>query len=117
MTSVLCDLLYIQGKLVSAIAENNLSMAKHTGLSPGRREAIIWTNTGILLIDPQGTNFSEIFIEIYTFFIQENAFENIVCETAAILSRPKCGNGWFTGSYRTSAVYSPWGIWVKLTGV
>ena len=37
------------------------------GLSPGRRRAIIWTNTGILSIGPLGTNFSEILIEIYTF--------------------------------------------------
>ena len=29
------------------------------GLSPGRRQAIIWTNAGILLIWPLGTNFSE----------------------------------------------------------
>ena len=37
------------------------------GLSPGRRQAIIWTNAGMLLIGPLGTNVSEIFIEIYTF--------------------------------------------------
>ena len=37
------------------------------GLSPGRRQAIIWTNDGILLIGPLGTNFSEILIEIDTF--------------------------------------------------
>ena len=37
------------------------------GLSPGRRQAIIWTNAGILLIGPLGTNFSEIYIEILTF--------------------------------------------------
>ena len=30
------------------------------GLSPGRRQAIIWTNAGILLIRPSGTNFSKI---------------------------------------------------------
>ena len=36
------------------------------GLSPGRRQAIIWTNAGILLIRPLGTNFNEILIEIYT---------------------------------------------------
>ena len=29
------------------------------GLSPGRRQAIIWANAGILLIGPLGTNFSE----------------------------------------------------------
>ena len=37
------------------------------GLSPSRRQAIIWTNAGILLIGPYGTNFSEILNEILTF--------------------------------------------------
>ena len=37
------------------------------GLSPGRRQAIIWTNAWIWLIGPLGTNFNEIFIEIHTF--------------------------------------------------
>ena len=41
------------------------------GLSPERRQAIIWTNTGILLIGPLGTNFSEIFIEIHTFSLKK----------------------------------------------
>ena len=35
------------------------------GLSPNRRQAIIWTNAGKLLIGPLGTNFSEMLIEIY----------------------------------------------------
>ena len=51
------------------------------GLSPGGRQAIIWTIAGKLLIGPLGTNFSEILIEI---FIQENAFENVICEMASI---------------------------------
>ena len=37
------------------------------GLSPGRCQAIIWTNDGILLIGPKGTNVSEILNEIQTF--------------------------------------------------
>ena len=37
------------------------------GLSPGRRQVIIWTNAGILLIRPLGTNFSEIIIGVQTF--------------------------------------------------
>ena len=41
------------------------------GLSPGRRQAIIWTNAGILLIWPLGTNFSENLIEILTFSFTE----------------------------------------------
>ena len=37
------------------------------GLSPGRRQAIIWTNDGILLIEPLGSNFSEILFGIQTY--------------------------------------------------
>ena len=37
------------------------------GLSPGRRQAIIWPNAGILLIGRLGTNFSEILIAFETF--------------------------------------------------
>ena len=41
------------------------------GLSPERRQAIIWTNAGILLVGPLGTNFSEILIEIQTFSLKK----------------------------------------------
>ena len=34
------------------------------GLSPGQRQTIIWTNTGILLIKHLRTNISEILFEI-----------------------------------------------------
>ena len=37
------------------------------GLSPGRRQAIIWTNAGILLIRTSETNLSEILSKIHTF--------------------------------------------------
>ena len=47
------------GKLIIIVSDN--------GLSPGRRQAIIWTNAGIWLMGPLGTNFSEILIEIHTF--------------------------------------------------
>ena len=38
-----------------------------SGLSPRRRQAIMWTNAGLLLIGPLGTNFSEILIKIQNF--------------------------------------------------
>ena len=41
------------------------------GLLPGQRRAIIWTNAGLLLIGPLGTNFSKILIEILTFSYKE----------------------------------------------
>ena len=40
------------------------------GLSPDQGQAIIWTNTEILLIEPLGTKFSEILIEIYKFLFK-----------------------------------------------
>ena len=39
---------------------NLIIMGSDNGLSPGRRQAIIWTNAGILLIGIIGTNCSEI---------------------------------------------------------
>ena len=42
-------------------------LVSDNGLSPSRCQAIIWTNAGILLIGPLGTNFSEIAIEIDIF--------------------------------------------------
>ena len=62
------------------------------GLSPGRHQAIIWTTAGILLIGPLGTQFSEIFSRNSNILIQDIAFENVVCEKAAILSQPQCVN-------------------------
>ena len=65
-------------------------IGEDNGLSPGWHQAIIFTNAGILLIQNAGTNFLEIFSEIHTFSLRENAFEDIVYEIAAILSRPRC---------------------------
>ena len=56
------------------------------GLSPGRRQAIIWTNAGISLIWILGRQWN-LKRDSYI-FNQENAFDNI-CEMAAILSRPQ----------------------------
>ena len=46
----------------------------NNGFSPGRRQAIIWTNAGILLFGPLGTNFSEIFVEFYIFLFKKMHF-------------------------------------------
>ena len=60
------------------------------GLSPGQHQAIVWTNAGILLIQTLGTNFSEIRKQNSYIFIQEKAFENVVCEMVPVLSQPQC---------------------------
>ena len=61
------------------------------GLSPGRSQAISWTYTGILLIGPLGTYFTEI-LENTAIFIDENDFKIVAWQMAAILSLPQCVN-------------------------
>ena len=55
------------GRLMHICIGKLTIIGSDNGLSPGRPQAIIWTNDGILLIGPLGTNFSEILIEIHTF--------------------------------------------------
>ena len=55
------------------------------GLSPGRRQAIIWTNAGILLIRTLGTNFSEILSEIRAF-----SFKKMHLKMSSVKWRPFC---------------------------
>ena len=55
------------------------------GLSPGRHQAIIWSNAGILLIEPLQTNFSEISIAIHTF-----SFKKIHLKMSSGKWRPFC---------------------------
>ena len=59
------------GRVTHICVSNLTIIGSDNGLSPGRRQAIIWTNAGILLIGPSGTNFSEILIEIHTFSINK----------------------------------------------
>ena len=52
---------------VTHICVNKLTIiGSDNGLLPGRCQAIIWTNAGILLIGPLGTNFIEISIKIHS---------------------------------------------------
>ena len=52
--TLICD-----SKLTNIVSDNDLL--------PGRHQAIIWINVGILLIRPLETNFSEILINIHIF--------------------------------------------------
>ena len=60
-------------------------IASDNGLSPGRRQAIICTNAGILLIRPLGVNFSEISIEIHIF-----SFDKMHLKISSAKRRPLC---------------------------
>ena len=71
---------------VTHICVGNLTIiGPDNGLSPGRRQAIIWTNAGILLIGPWGTNFSEILIGIQAF-----SFKKMHLKMSSAKWRPFC---------------------------
>ena len=60
------------GRMTHICVNKLATIGSDNGLSPDRRQAIIWTNGGILLIRPLGKNFSEIFIGIHTFSFKKN---------------------------------------------
>ena len=71
---------------VTHICVGNLTIiGPENGFSPGWRQAIIWTNAGILLIGPLGTKFSEILIGIQTF-----SFEKMHQKMSSAKWRPFC---------------------------
>ena len=53
------------GWVIDICVSKLATIGSDNGLSPGRRQAIIWTNAGMLLIGPLGTNFCEILIKIW----------------------------------------------------
>ena len=70
----------------SDICVNKLNITgADNSFSPGRRQAIIWTNDDILLTGPLGTNFSEILSEIHAL-----SFTKIHLKTSSAKWRPFC---------------------------
>ena len=63
----------------------SITTGSDNGLAPGRREAIIWTNAGILLIRPLGTNFSDILIRVQAF-----SFKKMELKMSSVKWRPFC---------------------------
>ena len=91
---------------VTHICVGKLSIiGSDNGLSPERRQAIIWTNAGILLIRPLGTNFSEILIEVHTF-----SFTKMHLKMSFAKRRPFC-----LGLNVLMPVKQPWRTWVRLS--
>ena len=71
---------------VTHICVGNLTIiGSDNGLSPGRRQAIIWTNAVILSIGPLGTNFSEILIKMIAF-----SFKKMRSKVSSGKRRPSC---------------------------
>ena len=73
------------GRVTHKCVGNLTIIGSDNGLSPGRRQAIIWTNDGILLIGPLGTNFIEILVEIHIF-----SFKKVHLKLSSGNWRPFC---------------------------
>ena len=73
------------GRVTHICVGNLTNIDSDNGLSPGRRQAIIWPNAGLLLIGPLGTNFNEILIEILTF-----SFKKMRLKVSSAKRRPFC---------------------------
>ena len=79
------DMLTHWGWLTNICVSELTIIDSDNGLSPGRRHAIIWSNAGILLIGPLGTNFSDILIKIHTF-----SFKKMCLKVSSAKWRPFC---------------------------
>ena len=73
------------GRVTHICVGKQTIIGSDNGLSPEWRQAIIWTNAGILLIGPLGTNFSEISIKIQTF-----SFTKLRLKVSSAKWRPFC---------------------------
>ena len=73
------------GRVTHICVSDLTIIGSDNGLSPGRHQAIIRTNAGILLIRPLGTNFSEILIEILIF-----SFKKMRLKVSSGKCRPFC---------------------------
>ena len=93
---------------VTHICVGNLTIiGSDNGMSPGRRQAIIGTKAGILLIGPWGTNFSEILIVILTF-----SFKKIHLKMSSAKWRPFCLGlnvlSMHSNVYLVLQLFTPW---------
>ena len=85
-------------------------------MSPGRRQAIAWTNAGILLIGALGTNFNEILIEIYIFFQSRKSIWKCRLEPPSGKWWPLClGLTVRIGNKSNSHVNENWNTWRMIT--
>ena len=84
--ALLCFIILTHWGRVTHICVSKLTIiGSDNGLSPGRRQAIIWTNDGILLIRTFRTHFSAIVSEIHTF-----SFKKIHLKMSSGKWRPFC---------------------------
>ena len=80
------------GQMTHICVDKLTIIGSDNGLAPRRRQAIIWTSSWNIANWTLANKLQRHFYWNSNIFIQENAFENVVCQMAAILSRPQCDN-------------------------
>ena len=83
-----CHYLIHWGRVTHICVSKLATIGTDNGLSPGRHQAIIWTNVGLLSIGPLGTNFSEILIKIQKF-----SFMKVLLKIPSAKWWPLCPGG------------------------
>ena len=73
------------GRVTHICVSNLIIFSSDDGLSAGRHLAIFWTNDGIFLIEPLGTNFNGFLIKILTF-----SFKKMHLKMSAAKLSPFC---------------------------
>ena len=85
MPSLESDKLTHWGRVTHICVSKLTIIGSDNGLWPDRRQAIIWTNAGLLLIGPLRINVSEILIKILTF-----SFKKMRLKVSSANRRPFC---------------------------
>ena len=80
------------GRVTHICVSKLTTIGSDNGLSPVRCQAIIWSNSGILLIRTLGTNFSEILSKIRSFSFKQMHLKMSSAKMAAILSKGRWVN-------------------------
>ena len=94
------------GRVTHVCVGKLTTIGSDNGLSPGRRQAIIWTNDGILLIWTLGTNCSDILSEINSFSFKKTHLKM----SSAKWRLSRLGLNELTIKYHVHI----WQVWLKL---
>ena len=73
------------GRVTHTCVSKIIIIGSDNSLLPGRHQAIIWTNVGILWIGPLGTNFSKIFMWIWKL-----SFKKMHLKISSVKCQPLC---------------------------
>ena len=100
------------GRVMHRCVGNLTIIGSDNSLSPGCRQAIIWTNVGILLIGPIGANASEMLIEFHT-FSRKSIWKCRLENGGHFVSASMCQHSWFTCKKRFH-IYYRYRYWLGL---